>query len=110
MTITEVNSIQIPDEFVSLCNEWHGGQDCLLYAVASTGNLTMGSIRPRGCDTDEKWYLNLWQGLDSDLSYTIRLAKGKRGVTALRRFQAYVEGIVAQLTTEYGLEDWDGPQ
>lgn len=107
MTVTEVNSIQIPYEFVELCGEWHGGQSCMLYAVCSTGNLTLGNRRPLGCDTDEKWYVHIWECLDSDLSITIRQAKGRRGVTKLREFGEYVEGIVKQLRAEYGLEDWE---
>lgn len=35
-----------PDEIEAAC-AWHGGQSSMLYAVASTGSLALGSVRPR---------------------------------------------------------------
>lgn len=104
---TPVNSIVIPAKFVRLCAEWHGGQNCLLYAVLSTGNLTLGSIRPNGCDTPEKHYLTIWRELSCDVGFTARQAKGRRGVNDLREFEKYCEEIVTKLETEYELSDWE---
>jgi len=42
-----MKTIVIPERFVDLCCDWHGGTDCMLYAVASTGTLIIGSIRPK---------------------------------------------------------------
>lgn len=42
-----------------LASFWHGGMGSMLYAVASTGALSTGTIRPRWWDgepmTDEEW-------------------------------------------------------
>jgi hypothetical protein len=43
-----LKEIEVPAEFVSLASDWHGGQDSMLYAIASTGNLT-----PRALSWDE---------------------------------------------------------
>lgn len=65
--ITPVNSITIPPQFVAVAQGYYGGIDDLLYAVASTGNLTTGTNRPIGCDggpaSDEEWYWTLWSEL-----------------------------------------------
>ncbi len=107
---TEPDGIKIPAHFVKLCGEWHNGQSCLLYAVQSAGNLTMGTDRPAGCDSAEKWYLNIWQALDSDLSAIVRTARRiaiRAEVKRLEEFATYVDGIVDKLAVEYGLEDWE---
>lgn len=105
MNAIPINSIKIPEEFVNICAEWHGGIGCMLYAVASTGNLTLGTTRLY--DTEEKCYLHIWQCLYIDLSRTIRAAKGKKGVSILRNFQAFADAKCSELAVAYGLEDWD---
>jgi len=110
---TAPDSIQIPEEFVEIASQWHSGQADTLYAVASTGNLTLGNRRPAGCDTDEKWYLQLWRELDSDLSATLRHFRNKPNafygddMELLEDFAEYVETTLANLTAEYGLQDWE---
>ena len=120
-TKTPVNSIVIPKRFVDLCGDWYNGMGDLLYAVSSTGNLTIGNRRPLGCDSDEKWYLILWQGLANDVGYAVKGAR--RGLNAtddggdgadhdadyplLVKFEAYADGIANRLSTEYGLDDWE---
>ncbi len=113
MTKTPVDSILIPDEFVAICDGWYGGMGDLLYAVSSTQNLTTGTIRPSGCDSDEKWYLSLWRDLSADAGCAVRAAKmgyngqsDKDDYPVLVRFEAYVDSIVERLEREYGLEDW----
>jgi hypothetical protein len=83
-TDTILDTIQIPSEFVSLAGEWHDGQDSMLYAVSSTGNLSRGSIRPCEDDgywdesprrwidayramTDLEWYRSLYSQLSSEV-------------------------------------------
>jgi len=114
-TKTPVNSIVIPKRFVDICADWHDGTGDSLYAVSSTGNLTTGSYRPLDCDSDEEWYLTLWQGLGSDVGYAVRCAR--RGCynvddedsphvdySLLVEFEAYVDEIVDRLSVEYGLD------
>ncbi len=121
MPKTPVDSIVIPARFVALCDGWHSGLDCLLYAVSSTRNLTTGTHRSVGCDSDEKWYLTLWRGLAIDVM--IAVCDAAKGINAeddggdgnghdaeypaLVEFEGYADGIVAQLGREYGLEEWD---
>jgi hypothetical protein len=109
-TIIPVDSIEIPCEYLELCNSWYDGMDDMLYAIASTGRLTIGSIRPRGADTDEKWYLSIWHNLSCDVCYARRSAEksGHEDHDALNEFEDWVDAQVDMLATSYGLEDWDG--
>jgi hypothetical protein len=114
MTKTPVNSIVIPARFVRACEGWHSGISDKLYAVSSTGNLTTGIIRPRGCDSDEKWYFTIWLDLSTDIGLAARAARqGLNGPSdaadhaVLVEFEAWADCIVEQLLDEYGLEDWD---
>jgi hypothetical protein len=107
---TTVNSIVIPDEFVDVCARWYSGQGDLLYAVCSTGNLTTGTIRPLGCETDEQWYLTLWRELSCDVGRAERDARDNWDGDAevLARFEKWVDEVCERLEVEYKLEDWEG--
>jgi hypothetical protein len=114
MTITPVNSIVIPERFVRVCANWYGGIDDKLYAVSSTGNLTTGTIRPRHCNSNEKWYFTIWGDLAVDVAIAARAASmGLNGPSdaadhaVLVEFEAWADCIVEQLLDEYDLEDWD---
>lgn len=125
MTIP-IDSIEIPERFVSVASRWYGGQGDMLYAVCSTGCLTIGSIRPSGCDTDEKWYLRIWEDLACDVGFA--RSQCERDCMAwnddygfgdfteqdliddcavLREFEEFVDSTVERLRVAYGLEDWD---
>jgi hypothetical protein len=114
-TIIPVNSIQIPAEFVQLCSDWNGGQACMLYAVSSTGNLTIGTHRPLDCDNHWQWYLRLWDNLGCDIRDIIRSVEKlnqqfrhgyRKDLAMLRRFKAYADSIQGQLRVSYNLQDW----
>jgi hypothetical protein len=126
MPITEVDSIVIPDRFVAVAGKWYSGQGDMLYAVCSTGGLTLGTIRPLGCDTPEQWYLYLWRNLAADIMFARRDAEKacneyddaygygdfeERDLIddceTLRQFEDYADNVVATLEREYGLEDWE---
>ncbi|MHC4301004.1 MAG: hypothetical protein ACYS7Y_27330 [Planctomycetota bacterium] len=114
MPKTPVNSIVIPYRFVEVSQGWYSGIDDMLYAVSSTGNLTTGTIRPRGCDSDEKWYFTIWCDLATDVGIAANAAsKGYNGPSdaadfeVLSEFEAWADCIVERLLDEYGLEDWD---
>ena len=105
-----IDSIEIPAHYVELCAQWYSGQTDLLYAVASTGNLTLGNRRPRDCDTDEKWYLDLWRGFSGDAWAAVKSAKISTehdDLEALEAMEAFAYDIVEQLETSYGLADWE---
>jgi hypothetical protein len=70
----------------------------------------MGTIRPSGCDTDEKWYLNIWRGFASDLGYTASQARkggGFVGADELEKWEGWVDGECYDLEESYGLSDWE---
>jgi len=102
---TPVNSIVIPERFVAVCADWHGGQGCMLYAIASTGGLTTGTIRPAGC-SDMEWYYTLWCDLAFDVGFAVRAAHTVCGdLSDLNDFEDWVDAIVDRLTEEYGIND-----
>jgi hypothetical protein len=106
-----INSIVVPANFVSVCNDWHGGQACMLYAVSSCkGRFTTGILRPRRCDTPEKWYLAIWRDLSSDADYTLAQAQrsGYDDLDELGEFVDWINYQVARLERSYGLADWEG--
>jgi hypothetical protein len=107
-TDVPVDSIRIPPRHQRTCADWSGGQDCMLYAVASTGNLTTGTIRPLGCDTPEKWYLQIWRELSADVWRAQKLAiDSGADCSDLEELEGYVDVIVEGLEIAYGLEDWE---
>ena len=106
---TQIDSIAIPAEFVELARQWYDGQGCILYAISSTGNLTLGSIRPINDDghsmSYQEWYYSLYLDLDCELSRLIRrLPKYTRGKGALKRFQQWAERTGEMLRKEYNLD------
>ena len=120
-----LDSIEIPPEYIALCADWHSGQDCMLYAVASTGGLTMGSIRPYDDGlplSDEEWYLSIWNSLSTDIAYCVRQAKKTReqfaeneaaeewaetcsDVDDLSSFERFADDICEKLAKSYGLDE-----
>jgi hypothetical protein len=112
-TDTTLIEIAIPAEFIGLSSQWYSGMD-MLYAVASTGGLTLGSRRPFNRDvdrvlTDQEWHVQLWNELESDVRLSAKLAEksGHEDSTELRRFETFCEETAANLRTAYGLEDSD---
>jgi len=108
---TEVDSVEIPGEFVELAEQWHSGQADILYAVSSTGGLTLGNRRPydpalgRGM-TREEWYLFLWDDLVSSLGYCIRQSQRNHDedIGRLTEFFNWASAVADRLRAEYGLE------
>ena len=108
-TKTPINSIQIPDEFLQLASEWHGGQDSILYAIASTGNLTLGTTMPCDLNTQEEWYVHLWDELDVELNHLCNQLKQRKtdpdfDIPKIGEFQKYAEETAERLRSEYSLD------
>jgi hypothetical protein len=112
---TQINSIKIPQQYIDLCDGWHGGQDSMLYAIASTGNLTLGSIRPSVYDsdrymTDEEWYWSLFCDLGAELRQIIRNIEKRdkenevEDYEDLKTFLDWAEEISDGLAEEYGID------
>jgi len=104
-----VNSIKLPIDIQLLCEGWADNVDCMLRAVSSTGGLTLGSIRPSGCDTDEKWYLAIWREFANDLGYCARVAfkHGNDDSYELECAEGWADDVCGALAKSYGLEDWE---
>lgn len=102
-----INSIEVPRCYHRLCNDWHNGINCMLYAIASTGGVTTGTIRPDGCDgSDEKWYYQLWCELSADVGYARKAAckSGHEDCDELMNFEDWVDMQVVRLAQSYGLD------
>lgn len=80
----------------------------MLYAIASTGNLTLGTTRPVDCATDAEWYLRLWEALDSELSSLVRQVStndpDNEDLAVLDRFQQFAERTANTIRSEHQLE------
>jgi hypothetical protein len=111
--VIPVNSIMVPPKFKSVYDGWAGSERCMLRAVSSCkGSFTTGTIRPRGCDSSEKWYLSIWRDLASDVDYNVGLASRagcteKSDLRDLVEFGIWVDEQVERLEESYGLAEWD---
>jgi hypothetical protein len=84
----------------------------MLRAIESTGDLTLGTIRPFSHDsgrhlTDQEWHVSLWTAMSGDLSYLARMAGkgGHKSAKRLRRFEAFADETVEALRVAYNLKD-----
>lgn len=109
---SELIEVKIPSNFKGLCAAWAGGTDCMLRAIQSTGDLTLGSIRPYNSDvsrylTDQEWHVSLWGSLGSDIRYNARLAEKSHSYDApeLRKFETFAEETEEMLRVAYGLQE-----
>lgn len=72
------DEIIFDDEELEAATHWYGGQGSMLYAVASTGALRRGTIRPRHEEgrpmTDEEWMIDLAERLESEAEDSAREA------------------------------------
>lgn len=112
---TPINSIKIPQQYIDLCNGWYDGVNSMLYAIASTGKLTLGSIRPRIYDsdrymTDEEWYWSLFSDLGIELRQIIKNIEKRNKQNEvedygeLTNFLDCAEEIADGLATEYEID------
>lgn len=97
----------MPHKFVRLSSEWYSGQYDLLYAIASSGGLKRGTIRPINDDTglpcnNLEWKLQLYLELHSDIRAPMRLLErqpdSKNSQKWLPRFQKFLEWTDRQIT------------
>jgi hypothetical protein len=110
MAHVPVNSIEIPAWVSALCMDWYDGSNDMLYAVCSTGGLTTGTIRPHGCDTDEKWYLTIWREFSYCMGHARRAAckVNHKDAESLALAENWIDAVCFALAVCYGLEDWEG--
>lgn len=62
-------------EYAHLCSEWHSGQSSMMYAVASTGGLSLGRYKPIDVDTDKEWMLRLLSGLLVEIKNCVKICQ-----------------------------------
>ena len=109
MTMIPIDSIAVPGWVRALCADWYENMD-MLYAVTSTGGLTCGNRRPRGCYTPQQWYLSIWIDFSIDMGCAARAARKACMPEAdeLERAEEWIDSVCDDLRTSYDLEDWDG--
>ena len=70
------DTIEFEVDEIEAAQAWHGGQSSMLYAVASTGALSLGTMRPKDCDggvmSDREWF----EYLVANLAREVRWARG----------------------------------
>lgn len=91
----------IPSKYVRLCSEFYYGQDSMFYAVASTGDLSLGTIRPWNDDenrpmNDTEWKGYLWDCLSVEINFAIRDLKkcpSKQNDRYVKKFESFQAGV-----------------
>lgn len=99
--------IEIPFEFVEIAGRWYNGMGDMLYAVSSTGGLTLGSIKPLDADSKEEWYYMLWCALAADVGAARRAAEGANFMDdyeVLCRFENWVDEQCDEIALEFDLK------
>jgi hypothetical protein len=68
----QTDRIELEPEEIDACYSWHSSMGSMLYAAASTGALSRGTIRPRHETgrpmTDHEWIVSLAERLESEAS------------------------------------------
>jgi len=105
-----VDSIKIPAALVKVCSGWYDGSGSMMYAVASTGGLTLGTAPPFGCDTPQEWYYRLWWGLSVELGQARRSIRlddeaARADHDELERWEDWADSKVDQLAEAYSIID-----
>lgn len=99
--------MKIPTEFVNLAMSWYSSQHDYLYAVASTGGLSLGNIRPYSHEasrplTDEEWEVWIWGELECDVKHAAKVAEriGSGDAEGLRHFEEFCRTTAENLKVE----------
>lgn len=71
-TILPVAGAHVTAERRELAIGWHGGQSSMLYAIASTGDLYRGTVRPYGIERASEWDAWLLDALRVELRECLR--------------------------------------
>lgn len=67
--------LNFDDDELEIAQAWHGGQSSMLYAIASTGALKRGSIRPREVKTDAEWFAHIADALAEEADHVAVMAR-----------------------------------
>lgn len=66
--------IEFDDDELEIAMQWHGGASSMLYAIASTGALRLGSRRPDPSMTDAQWFQDLAYRLSTEAEHCADIA------------------------------------
>lgn len=77
------DTIKVPSEYVELASQWYSGQGDMLYAIASTGTIATGTIRPWNDDEnrymdDAEWIHSLVSSAECDIRYALNSANKQK--------------------------------
>lgn len=90
-------------EQVTLACDWHGGQASMLYAIASTGALSRGTVQPHDTTTVAEWNVDLLYRLHGELVQCAQEAEtggpGEDDGPALRQWADEVAVLLAEWET-----------
>ena len=103
-----INAIAIPDELQQLASGWYDGSGSMLYAITTTGGLTLGTIRPLEDGrpmTNHEWYASLFSGLACELNHCARLAKKGKEKRALEIWKEWAWIKVDEINALAGAEE-----
>lgn len=80
-------------EFAELCSQWHGGQSSMMYAVASTGELALGSYMPLDCEDEHEWMQKLLRDLLCEINICLRICDSEDS-DQLHEFKKKVDSCI----------------
>ena len=111
-----IDSVQIPCEFVDVASRWYDGQNDMLYAVCSTGNLTLGSLS----DYTIQAYFDIWCALSVDIGHARKAANTMLNAydgetdseyyellddyNTLAEFEEFADKIIENISENYAVE------
>jgi len=99
------DSVNFSTSELSTAEQWHGGQESMLYAIVSTGALKRGSMRPHDESgrplTDAEWLNRLAERLESEVQSCIWYARVE-GDEEMRADIPALEGIARKCRLHRG--------
>lgn len=93
--------VPLTPEQVDVCSRWYDGSGSMFYAIASTGALSRGTIRPYGTATDGEWSEYLASCLESEAAFCAETAEqcGDPDAEILREIEAAAAAAVERFST-----------
>lgn len=97
-----MKTLEIPSEYLELCESWHGGQDSMFYAISSTEALSLGTHSKiwGEQDSDEFWMLGLMEDTIREIKICIGHCENGHypdDKELLERFLSYMETKKSEL-------------
>lgn len=87
---TKTKTIDIPHNFRIFAGNWYNGSASILYAITSTGALSLGNRSPSGCRNDVEWMRGLLVQLAAELDSLASVPMDESDAKTLAEFRAFV--------------------